>query len=191
MMSAGRTPSQTIGPFFHRAMLRDDGNDLAARGALGVQIVIEGRVLDGDGLPVGDAMVEIWQANAAGRYDHPDDRQDKPLDPNFHGFGRTATDADGYFRLRTIKPGPVRETGDFTQAPHINVSIFARGLLNRLVTRIYFPDESLNSTDPVLSAVPAPRRPTLTARRIGEESANRFRFDIILQGPAETVFFDA
>jgi protocatechuate 3,4-dioxygenase, alpha subunit len=188
-MSSGRTPSQTIGPFFHRALLRDGGNDLAARGAASVHIVIEGRVLDGDGLPVTDAMVEIWQANAAGRYDHPDDRQDKPVDPNFHGFGRTATDAGGYFRFRTIKPGPERETGDFSQAPHINVSIFARGLLNRLVTRIYFPDESLNATDPVLSAVPAPRRPTLIARRIGEESANRFRFDIILQGAAETVFF--
>ncbi len=189
-MSYGRTPSQTIGPFFHRALVRNGGNDLTARGAAGVQIVIEGRVIDGDGLPVADAMVEIWQANAAGRYDHPEDRQDKRLDPNFHGFGRTATDAEGYFRFRTVKPGPVRETGDFTQAPHINVSIFARGLLNRLVTRIYFPDEPLNATDPVLSAVPGPRRPTLIARRVGEELANRFSFDVILQGGAETVFLD-
>ena len=196
-MSSGRTPSQTIGPFFHRALLRDGSDDLAARGALGVQIVIAGRVLDGDGLPVTDAMVEIWQANAAGRYDHFDDRQAKPLDPAFHGFGRSATDSDGYFRFRTIMPGAVRETGDFTHAPHINVSIFARGLLDRLVTRIYFPDEPLNATDPVLSAIPAPRRPTLIARRLGEEStnlgeesANRFSFDIILQGRAETVFLD-
>jgi protocatechuate 3,4-dioxygenase alpha subunit len=190
MMSSDRTPSQTIGPFFHRALLRDDSSNLAADCAMGEQIAIEGRVIDGDGRAVSDALIEIWQANGAGRYDHPDDSQHKAADRNFQGFGRVGTDADGGFRFRTIKPGPVREAGDFTQAPHINVSIFARGLLDRLVTRIYFPEEPLNDTDPVLSVVPRLRRATLIAERIGTESPYRFRFDIVLQGSAETVFFD-
>jgi len=156
-MNRPLTPSQTIGPFFHRALLHEGWNDLATRGAAGERIVIEGRVLDGDGVPVSDAMIETWQANATGRYDHPEDRQEsdrqetdrqeKPLDPNFHGFGRTATSTDGSFGLRTIKPGPVRPApggGDAAQAPHINLSVFARGLLKRLVSRMFFPDEPLN-----------------------------------------------
>ena len=139
-MTLGATPSQTIGPFFHRALQHEGWNDLAARGAAGERVAIEGRVLDGDGAPVTDAMIEVWQANAVGRYDHPDDRdENKPLDPNFHGFGRTATSPDGRFRLRTIKPGPVAGAGEALQALHINVSIFARGLLKWLVTRSIFP----------------------------------------------------
>jgi len=189
-MSSRPTPAQTIGPFFHRALLWEESGDLAAHSATGERIVIEGRVIDGDGLPVSDALIEIWQANANGRYDHPEDTQEKALDHSFHGFGRVATDANGYFRFRTIKPGPVRETGDFTQAPHINLSIFARGLLNRLVTRIYFPDESLNAADPVLNVLPISRRATLIARRTGERIEGRLSFDIVLQGNAETVFFD-
>jgi protocatechuate 3,4-dioxygenase, alpha subunit len=198
-MSRQLTPSQTIGPFFHRALLHEGWNDLAARGTAGERIVIEGRVLDGDGAPVRDAMIESWQANAAGRYDHPEDRQekdrqDKPLDPNFHGFGRTATGPDGSFRLRTIKPGSVRSVaggGDATQAPHINLSVFARGLLKRLVTRIYFPDEPLNEADPLLSTLPASRRATLIARAARDGAAERvLHFDIVLQGDNETVFLD-
>jgi protocatechuate 3,4-dioxygenase, alpha subunit len=198
-MNRPLTPSQTIGPFFHRALLHEGWNDLAARGAAGERIVIEGRVLDGDRVPVSDAMIETWQANAAGRYDHPEDhqekdRQEKPLDPNFHGFGRTATGPDGSFRLRTIKPGPVRPVpggGDATQAPHINLSIFARGLLKRLVTRIYFPDEPLNEADPLLSTLAASRRATLIARAGRAGAAERvLHFDIILQGDNETVFLD-
>lgn len=191
-MSRGVTPSQTIGPFFHRALLHEGWDDLAAQGAAGERVTIEGRVLDGDGAPVGDAMVEVWQANAAGRYDHCEDRQErKPLDPNFHGFGRAATGADGRFRLRTIKPGPVPGIGDVAQAPHISVSVFARGLLKRLVTRIYFPDEPLNQTDPLLNAVPAGRRATLIARVAGAAAAERvLHFDIVLQGDKETVFLD-
>ena len=186
------TPSQTIGPFFHPALLHEGWNDLAARGAAGERVAIEGRVLDGDGAPVSDAMVEVWQANAAGRYDHSEDRQEnKPLDPNFHGFGRTATDLDGRFRLRTVKPGPVPGIGDVPQAPHINVSVFARGLLKRLVTRIYFPGEPLNESDPLLSAVPAARRATLIARVADGGAAERvLHFDIVLQGENETVFLD-
>ena len=195
-MSRRVTPSQTIGPFFHRALLHQGWNDLAARGAAGERVAIEGRVLDGDGAPVSDAMVEIWQANAAGRYDHPEDlqqedRQTRPLDPNFHGFGRTATDPDGRFRLRTIKPGRVPGIGGAPQAPHINVSIFARGLLKRLVTRIYFPGEPLNEADPLLSALPADRRVTLIARIADGGAAERvLHFDIVLQGDNETVFLD-
>jgi protocatechuate 3,4-dioxygenase alpha subunit len=190
------TPSQTIGPFFHRALLHEGWNDLAARGAAGERVAIEGRVLDGDGAPVSDAMVEIWQANAAGRYDHPEDRHEedrhkRPLDPGFHGFGRTATGPDGRFRLRTVKPGPVPGGGDASQAPHINVSIFARGLLKRLVTRIYFPGEPLNEADPLLSALPADRRATLVARVADGDAAERvLHFDIVLQGDNETVFLD-
>jgi protocatechuate 3,4-dioxygenase alpha subunit len=189
-MPSRPTPAQTIGPFFHMALLRESSPNLASRDPIGERVVIEGRVLDGDGDAVADAMIEIWQANAAGRYDHPEDHQDKPVDPNFHGFGRIATNRDGCFRFQTLKPGPVREAGDFTQAPHINLAIFARGLLNRLVTRIYFPDESLNAADPVLNVVPEWRRGTLIARRTGEKSEGRFNFDIVLQGSAETVFFD-
>jgi protocatechuate 3,4-dioxygenase alpha subunit len=188
------TPSQTIGPFFHRALLHEGsheiGNDLAARGAAGERVTIEGRVLDGDGAPVSDAMIEVWQANAAGRYDHPEDLQDsKPLDPNFHGFGRVATGPDGRFCLRTVKPGPVPGIDDAPQAPHINVSIFARGLLKRLVTRIYFPGEPLNEIDALLSALPTDRRATLIARVANAGVAERvLHFDIVLQGENETVF---
>jgi protocatechuate 3,4-dioxygenase alpha subunit len=183
------TPSQTIGPFFHRSLLRDDLSDLTSRCPSGERITIEGEILDGDGAPVSDAMVEIWQANAAGRYNHPADTQDKPLDPAFDGFGRTATDAHGRFVFRTIKPGPVRDAGDFVNAPHINLTIFARGLLHHLVTRIYFPNEPLNQSDPVLSSVPAARRETLIAARTAE-NASTYRVNIALQGERETVFFD-
>jgi protocatechuate 3,4-dioxygenase alpha subunit len=195
-MSRSVTPSQTIGPFFHRALLHEGWNDLAGRGAAGERVIIEGRVLDGDGAPVGDAMVEVWQANAAGRYEHPEDRQEnghaqRPIDPQFHGFGRTATDQDGRFHLRTIKPGPVTGRGDAPLAPHISVSIFARGLLKRLVTRIYFPGEPLNDSDPLLSTLPVARGATLIARAEDGGAAERvLHFDIVLQGENETVFLD-
>jgi protocatechuate 3,4-dioxygenase alpha subunit len=195
-MSRGVTPSQTVGPFFHRALLHEGWNDLAASGAAGTPVVIEGRVLDGDGAPVGDAMLEIWQANAVGRYDHPEDLQEqgrleRPIDTHFHGFGRVASDEDGHYRLRTIKPGAVPGTDDAPQAPHINVSIFARGLLKRLVTRIYFPDDPLNEADPLLRALPPARRSTLIAREVeGGADERVLRFDIVLQGTDETVFLD-
>jgi protocatechuate 3,4-dioxygenase alpha subunit len=191
-MARPLTSSQTIGPFFHRALLHEGWSDLDAHGAKGERIVIEGRVLDGDGAPVSDAMIEIWQANAEGRYDHPEDQQEKLLDPNFHGFGRTPTDNEGRFRFSTIKPGPVPGRGDTVQAPHINVTVFARGLLKQLVTRIYFPDEPLNAGDPILKAVPADRRTTLIAHAegAGGEAERVLHFDVILQGANETVFFD-
>jgi len=194
-MGAGQTPSQTIGPFFGPALIRSglEGPGLEALvrpTTRGERVTIEGRVLDGDGAAVADAMIEIWQANAEGRYDHPEDRQEKLLDANFHGFGRTATDDAGCYRFHTIKPGPVAGLGVTLQAPHINIAIFARGLLKRLVTRIYFPDEPLNTNDPVLMAVPPERRATLIACTGAPLSAETLRFDIVVQGDSETVFFE-
>jgi protocatechuate 3,4-dioxygenase, alpha subunit len=187
-MNRGQTPSQTIGPFFAPSLIRPGLDLLVNPNTRGERIVIEGRVLDGDSGPVADATVEIWQANADGRYDHPEDTQEQRLDPHFHGFGRAATDASGCFRFRTIKPGAVPAPGEGLQAPHLNVAIFARGLLKHLVTRIYFPGEVLNASDPVLGLVPAERRPTLLARAIDTGGGRVFRFDIILQGERETVF---
>ena len=177
---AGITPSQTVGPFFSGALLRDPLNVLAGEGAHGQRIRLEGRVLDGDGQPVPDALVEIWQANAAGRYHHPADTRDIPTDPAFTGFGRSGTDDDGRYWFDTVKPGPIPP-----QAPHVNVTVFARGLLNHLSTRIYF---DLDEKDPVLKLVPVSRRPTLLARAV---SPDLYQFDVVLQGPPdrETVFF--
>lgn len=190
-MRLRQTPSQTVGPFFSKALLHEGWNDLTARDAVGQTVVITGRVLDGDGAPVPDALIEIWQANAAGRYNHPDDVRDLPLDPRFSGFGRAGTDEQGRFRFRTIKPGPVPGVGGTMQAPHLNVSVFARGLLKRLVTRIYFPDEPLNAQDPVLTSLPdVTRRTTLIARPASGGSGQDLHFDIVLQGDNETVFFD-
>ena len=187
---AGQTPSQTVGPFFHDALSLPGADTLVTPATRGERIEIVGRVLDGDGQPVPDALVEIWQANAAGRYRHPEDTQDKPIDPAFTGFGRAATGADGSFRFLTIRPGRVPGRGNTLQAPHINVGLFARGLLRRLVTRIYFEDAAENAEDPVLALVADPiRRATLLARRRDGDGVG-YRFDLVLQGEGETVFFD-
>jgi protocatechuate 3,4-dioxygenase alpha subunit len=187
---SGQTPSQTVGPFFGFALPREGDDVLFTDATVGERIVIEGRVLDGDGAPLGDALIEIWQANAAGRYDHPDDRQEKPLDPAFHGFGRCPTDESGRFHFRTIRPGPVPGPGNTLQAPHINVAVFARGMLKQLVTRIYFEGEPLNADDPILGLVgESERRHTLIAKR-GNGKNDAYTFDIRLQGPGETVFFE-
>jgi protocatechuate 3,4-dioxygenase, alpha subunit len=185
------TPSQTVGPFFHIGLNRPDWADLTNGGPQGERIVIEGRVIDGDGASVPDACLELWQANAAGRYAHPDDtRIDKPLDPNFRGFGRVATDADGRFRFTTIRSGPVSGRGNALQAPHISVALFARGLLKQLFTRIYFAGDPLNETDPVLLSIDDPaRRQTLLATP-DDSDAGTWRLDIVMQGENETVFFD-
>jgi len=187
-MSLPQTPSQTVGPFFKPALVRPGQESLITSRSRGERVTIEGRVLDGDAAAVSDALIELWQANADGRYDHSDDSQEKLLDPDFHGFGRTATDEHGHFRFYTIKPGSVAGPGMILQAPHINVSIFARGLLKRLVTRIYFPDEPLNATDVVLNAVAPDRRSTLISRIAERQGV--LLFDIVLQGEHETVFFD-
>ncbi|MGH7924402.1 MAG: protocatechuate 3,4-dioxygenase subunit alpha [Candidatus Binatus sp.] len=186
-MNPLQTPSQTVGPFFKPALIRSGEESLVTAGTRGERITIVGLILDGDAAGVSDAMIELWQANADGRYDHPNDSQEKLLDPDFHGFGRTATDERGRFRFCTIKPGAVPGPGVVLQAPHIDVSIFARGLLKRLVTRIYFPDEPLNAGDAVLNGVTPERRSTLVAKA---ERPGVLRFDIVLQGEHETVFFE-
>jgi len=183
------TPGQTVGPFFSLGLDRPEWADMTRHNPCGERIVIEGRVLDGNGVPVSDALIELWQANSEGRYDHLHDEQgDKKIDPNFHGYGRVATDPHGEFRIKTIKPGPVPGRGNALQAPHINVAFFARGLLRQLHTRIYFSDEAANVSDPLLSSIEnGAVRQTLIARR-GEGGA--YRFDFILQGQGETAFLD-
>lgn len=186
-MRLPQTPSQTVGPFFKPALIHPGQESLVTASTRGERVAIEGRVLDGDAAAVTDAMIELWQANADGCYDHPEDLQERAHDRDFHGFGRAATDERGRFRFHTIKPGPVAGPGPALQAPHINVSIFARGLLKRLVTRIYFPGEPLNAGDAVLNAIAPARRSTLIAQ---VERPGVLRFDIVLQGEHETVFFD-
>lgn len=186
------TSSQTVGPFFSPALLREDArrNVLTQPETAGERIRIEGRVLDGDGVPVPDALVEIWQANAHGRYHHPADVGPAPLDPSFLGSGRSGTAEDGSYWFETVKPGPVAFDGERLQAPHICVTVFARGLLNHLVTRLYFEDEPAKALDPVLQCVPEDRRATLLARREPGGAMVVYHFDIVLQGAGETAFFN-
>ncbi len=183
------TSSQTVGPFFDIGLRRFCRADLLAPGVSGERVIIEGRVLDGDGVPVPDAVLEIWQANAHGKYAHPEDTQDKPLEPEFKGYGRIATDDEGRFRIITIKPGAVVGPQGSLQAPHIEISVFMRGLLKRLVTRIYFPDDPRHARDPVLTLVDPARRATLIAKPVPGQPES-LRWDVVLQGSEETVFFD-
>jgi len=183
------TTSQTVGPFFAIGLRRFCCADLTAPGVSGEKVAIEGRVLDGDGIPVPDAVLEIWQANAYGKYAHSEDTQAKPIEPKFKGYGRIATDEQGRFQIITIKPGPVPGPRGSMQAPHLQVAVFMRGLLKSLVTRIYFPDAACHANDPVLALVAPARRPTLIAKATPGD-AGRLNWDVILQGPEETVFFD-
>ena len=180
----GITPSQTVGPFFAMpgGIVWEDGPELVPEGTPGA-FVLHGQLLDGNGDPVPDGLLEIWQADSQGRFDHPDDP--RPEKSGWQGFGRCPTDPEGKFWFRTVKPGPLPTPDGGQEAPHINVTVLARGMLDRVVTRIYFPDEEANDTDPVLSAVDPERRRTLVA----EGSERGYRFDIRLQGDGETVFF--
>jgi protocatechuate 3,4-dioxygenase, alpha subunit len=191
------TPSQTVGPFFAYCLTpRAYGyaevvtNDLVTEDAAGERIRIEGRVFDGDGQPISDAMIEIWQADGEGRYAHAVDGRARP-NTRFKGFGRSDSDGEGRYRFTTVKPGPVPGPNGGMQAPHINVNVFARGVLNRLFTRIYFEGEAANAGDPILKLVPEDARGTLIARRTGQGGEPTYIFDIHLQGKNETVFFDA
>lgn len=179
----GVTPSQTVGPFFAIVLTWPDGPyvvPLATPGA----IWLRGQVIDGAGAPVPDALVETWQADPAGRFDHPDDPRGAVA--GFRGFGRCGTDPAGRYAIRTLKPGPLPGPPGAALAPHVDVSVFARGLLRRLVTRIYFPDEpAANAADPVLLSVPATARDSLVAA----PAADGYQFDIRLQGDRETAFF--
>jgi protocatechuate 3,4-dioxygenase alpha subunit len=184
---SGITPSQTVGPYFDimvrgRAECRQVSDATA-----GTRIVIEGQLFDGNGNVIPDALVETWQADASGRYRHPEDAGADAADPAFNGYGWAHTRADGGFRFETIKPGPVAAPDGGGQAPHIVVSVMARGILTRFVTRIYFDDEPTNAQDPILAHVPADRRPTLIARHAGD---GRYLFNLVMQGAGETVFFD-
>ena len=186
-MSLYATGSQTVGPYLHIGLTWLTVRNIAPRGVAGERVAIQGRLLDGDGAPVNDGLIEIWQANAEGRYADPQDTQKKRLDKRFRGFGRIPTDARGAFRFTTIKPGAVPGPAGRPQAPHLAVTVFMRGLLKQLSTRVYFPDDPANVRDPLLSLVPAPRRQTLIAR---PKSRGVLEWNIVLQGKGETVFFD-
>jgi protocatechuate 3,4-dioxygenase, alpha subunit len=179
----GTTPSQTVGPFFSLGLPWEDGPFVVPEGSEGA-IRIRGRVFDGAGEPVGDALVETWQADPAGRFPHPDD----PRGPaqGFRGFGRCPTGAGGDWEIVTLKPGPVPGVDGSLQAPHVAVSLFARGLLDRVVTRIYFGDEpEANAADPVLALLDRDRRDTLVAA----PADGGYAIDFHLQGDRETAFF--
>jgi protocatechuate 3,4-dioxygenase alpha subunit len=195
------TPSQTAGPFVHIGLApgaaglesfpRELGQVIAGPQCQGERIRIEGRVLDGTGTPVTDVLIEIWQANAAGRYNHPEDSRALDVEPDFTGFGRVAPDfTTGVFSFETVKPGPVPGPDGRSQAPHLNLWLVARGINLGLNTRMYFSDEkTANTTDPVLTRIEsAARRETLIAQRGGTGPA--YCFDIHLQGASETVFLD-
>jgi protocatechuate 3,4-dioxygenase alpha subunit len=193
----GITPSQTVGPFFKYGLTPAGtyqwndafGSNLVTSDASGERIRIEGRVFDGDGAPVRDAMLEIWQADSQGRFADPKDKRALP-NAAFRGFGRCGTDDNGTYAFDTVKPGQVPDADGRPQAPHILLAIFARGMLLHLYTRIYFEGEAANDADPVLALVPADRRDTLIATRSQDNGGLVYRFDIRLQGDNETVFFD-
>ena len=193
----GVTPSQTVGPFFKYGLTPNGAyewndaftNNLVTSDASGDRIRVEGRVFDGDGQPVSDAMLEIWQADAQGRFSDPQDQRALP-NSTFKGFGRCGTDPNGVFVFDTIKPGTVPDPDGRPQAPHLLLAIFARGMLLQLYTRIYLDGEAANAADPVLAIVPSDRRSTLIAAREPGAGNAIYRFDIHLQGDNETVFFD-
>jgi protocatechuate 3,4-dioxygenase, alpha subunit len=188
--AAGITPSQTVGPYLGIGLPWTDGPFAVPTETPGA-IRISGRVLDGDGVPLPDAVVETWQADPDGRFDHPDDPRGaaKPAVPEFRGFGRSLTDGGGRFEIVTLRPGPLPTPEGATEAPHLDVTVLARGMLDRVVTRIYFPDEvEANAADPVLASIADPRRRATLIAEAGP--AGELVFDVRLQGEGETVFFD-
>jgi protocatechuate 3,4-dioxygenase alpha subunit len=200
------TPSQTVGPYFAYGLAphsRCDwspdkkvydsketvGANLVTPDATGQKIRIEGRITDGDGLPINDAMIEIWQADSQGRYASLADKRAR-TNALFKGFGRSATDADGGYSFDTVKPGAVPGPDGKPQAPHIVVCIYSRGMLRQVYTRLYFSDEAANAGDAILALVPEKRRGTLIAHKESGKGQTVYRFDIRVQGEGETVFFD-
>jgi protocatechuate 3,4-dioxygenase alpha subunit len=183
------TANQPIGPFYHFALTPDNSAGvMAGPGARGDRIRLAVRVLDAGGANVTNAMVELWQADGEGHYNHPADAQQKSADPAFKGFGRLATDDEGLCVFDTVKPGAVAGFNGKMQAPHISVTVYTPGLLLRVVTRIYFAGDKANETDQILSLVPEDRRPGLMAR--AGAAVEEWDFDLHLSGPCETVFFD-
>jgi len=185
----GPTASQTVGPFFQIELTTDEHcvKCIAGPHAKGERVWVTFRVVDGDGLPVDDAMLEIWQADTNGKYNHPDDSQPKNLEEVWVVFGRLATGEDGSCVLETIKPGRVEE--GTPQAPHLLIAVFARGMLKQLYTRMYFSGDPANEEDPILALVPSDRRATLMAQP-EPGKPGYWRFDVRLQGEEETVFLD-
>ena len=183
------TGNQTVGPFFHMGLCRSLIPVVAGSTVQGEHIAIQGRILDANREPIPDALIETWQANAFGKYAHPADTQEKPLQADFLGFGRVQTDCEGVFTLSTIKPGRVPGPQGDWQAPHLEVSIFMRGLLRHLLTRMYFPHEASNAEDPVLNSVDPARRGTMIAHAVSSEPG-RLEWAVVCAGEDETVFFD-
>lgn len=183
------TGSQTVGPFFHLGLADFYRDNLVSPGVPDEKIAIRGRVLDADGNGVNDAMLEIWQADSQGKFHEAKEAAEKSGAEGFWGFGRIPTNPEGGFHFTTIKPGRVPGPGGAHQAPHIVVTIFMRGLLKQLTTRIYFPGEPANEEDAVLRLIPPARRGTLIAARAPEKSGE-LEWNVILQGANETVFFD-
>jgi len=199
------TPSQTVGPFFAYGLTPEGRNkwdpdgtyswkttvadNLVTPDVTGERIRIEGRIFDGDGVGINDAMLEIWQADAQGRYAHPRDSRALP-NATFKGFGRSATSKDGAFSFDTIKPGAVPGPNGKAQAPHIVVCIYSRGMLRQVYTRLYFEGEAANASDAILALVPADRRDTLIAKKSVKNGQPVYTFDIHMQGDKETVFFE-
>jgi protocatechuate 3,4-dioxygenase, alpha subunit len=193
-MTTPPTASQTVGPFFHLGMTYLERKSVVTEGAAGERVTIRGKVLDGDGNAVPDAIVEVWQADSAGRYFGETPSKNSAA-ARLQGFGRIETDEKGEFSFTTVKPGRVPSPDGSLQAPHIVVTLFSRGLLKPLLTRIYLPDEPGNADDSVLKLVPPERRSTLLATRSGggrtqNEPENVFDWKIVMQGAGETVFFD-
>ncbi len=192
------TPSQTLGPFFSLGLVHEGDDDLATRSvggprAEGMPIYVTGRVLDENGKPVRKALVEVWQANCRGKYEHPDDTTPQAPDPNLKAFGRMLTKDDGSFRFRSIKPGAYPNPGydNWMRPPHIHFSILCAGVMQRLITQMYFPGESLNDIDPILNGVEdLEARASLIGRELGknEQGETGYEFNIVLRGKAETPF---
>jgi protocatechuate 3,4-dioxygenase alpha subunit len=197
MSMSGITPSQTVGPFFAYGLTPNGkydwvdtfSNNLITPDASGERIRVRGRVFDADDKPIPDAMIEIWQADAQGRYANPADQRSLP-NAKFTGFGRCGADDNGDYSFDTIKPGPVPGPNGKMQAPHIMLAIFARGMLRQSYTRIYFADEAANAGDPILALVPPDRRDTLIAKRDVANGQPVYTLDIHMQGAQETVFFE-
>jgi protocatechuate 3,4-dioxygenase, beta subunit len=192
------TPSQTIGPFFPKALIREGDNNLACLKldgprAQGTPIEVRGTIRDDKGQPVAGALIEVWQANKWGKYEHPVDVTAAPLDPHFKGYGRVLTDRTGTFSFRSIKPGAYPNPGydNWYRPPHIHFSIFAAGVMSRLVTQMYFPNEELNDIDPILNGVEdLEARSSLIARQLPSSASNElsYEFNIVLRGASETPF---
>ena len=184
------TPSQTVGPYLSIGLPQKNSiRSIAGPQAKGERVWLKCRVLDSDGIPLNDAMIEVWQADSAGKYNHPEDPQAKTPDPACRGFGRMGTAEDGSCEFETVKPGRVPGPGNVLQAPHLNLGVYARGILLQLYTRIYFAGDPANEQDPVLALVPKERRETLLAQPDPARPGG-WLFDIHLCGEKETVFFD-